>query len=60
MEAYYAMQWPRENLFCTGYIHEVMNFRYNWHETEYELNILLHGRRNTAGTESPGCWRRTI
>ena len=41
MEAYYAMQWPRENLFCTGYIHEVMNFRYNWHETEYELNILL-------------------
>lgn len=44
MEAYYAMQWPRENLFCTGYIHEVMNFRYNWHETEYELNILLHGR----------------
>ena len=34
MEAYYAMQWPRENLFCTGYIHEVMNFRYTWHETE--------------------------
>ena len=44
MDAYYAMQWPRENLFCTGYIHEVMNFRYNWHGTEYELNILLHGR----------------
>lgn len=44
MDAYYAMQWPRENLFCTGYIHEVMNYRYNWHETEYELNILLHGR----------------
>ena len=44
MGAYYAMQWPRENLFCAGYIHKVMNFRYNWHETEYELNILLHGR----------------
>lgn len=42
-EAYFEAQWPKENLFMSGYAHRIMNYRYHWHQTEYELNILLNG-----------------
>lgn len=42
-QAYFEMQWPRDNLFLFGFAHEIMNYRYHWHSTKYELNILLHG-----------------
>ncbi len=43
MDGRYAMQWPQDGLGFTCYAHEIMNFRYNWHEQEYELNIVLKG-----------------
>lgn len=42
-EAYFSLQWPRDNLFVSGFAHEIMNYRYHWHPDEYELNILLCG-----------------
>lgn len=39
----YELQWPRDNLFVDCFAHEIMNYRYHWHQEEYELNILLHG-----------------
>ncbi len=42
-QEHFEMQWPRENLFLSGFVHEIMNYRYHWHTSDYELNILLHG-----------------
>lgn len=42
--ANYQLDWPRENLSVRCFVHDVFNYRYHWHEDEYELNILLHGR----------------
>lgn len=39
----YELQWPRDNLFVDCFAHEILNYRYHWHQREYELNILLHG-----------------
>ncbi len=41
--ANFKMQWPREKIFISGFAHEIMNYRYHWHSSQYELNILLHG-----------------
>lgn len=43
MKKSYEMQWPRENLYMVCYAHEIMNYRYHWHEREFELDILLQG-----------------
>lgn len=43
--ANYQLDWPRENLSVRCFVHDVLNYRYHWHEDEYELNILLHGRQ---------------
>ncbi len=52
-QAYFEMQWPRDNLFLSGFAHEIMNYRYHWHASEYELNILLHGSQEFCiGTET--------
>lgn len=40
---YYEMQWPRDNIYLTCYTHEILNYRYHWHQTEFELDILLSG-----------------
>lgn len=42
-EAYFNLQWPRDNLYVSGFAHEIMNYRYHWHPDKYELNILLCG-----------------
>ncbi len=41
---YYQMQWPRDNLFISCYAHELFNYRYHWHDSDYEIDILLKGR----------------
>ena len=41
--AHYQLDWPRENLTVRCFVHDVMNYRYHWHEDDYELSILLHG-----------------
>jgi len=39
----YSVQWPRDNLYMNTYIHDVLGYRYNWHDTDYELDILVRG-----------------
>ena len=41
---YYQMQWPRDSLFVSCYAHELYNYRYHWHDSDYELDILLKGK----------------
>lgn len=41
---FYQMQWPRDRLFVSCYAHELFNYRYHWHDRDYELDILLRGR----------------
>lgn len=36
--------WPQDGLDCRLYAHYLMGYRYHWHETEYEIDIILHGR----------------
>lgn len=51
-QPHFELQWPRENLFLSGFAHEIRNYRYHWHVTDYELNILLHGSQEFCiGTE---------
>lgn len=50
--AYYELQWPREKLYVSCYAHEVMNYRYHWHQDDYEMSILLHGSQEY-------CWGHT-
>lgn len=42
-EAYFQLRWPSEGLALWGFAHQVMNYRYHWHQNEYELSILLGG-----------------
>lgn len=42
-ECRYELQWPKDGLFVDCFAHEIMNYRYHWHQDSYELNILLHG-----------------
>lgn len=42
-EARYDWQWPRDGLYMDCFVHEIMNYRYHWHQDQYELNVLLHG-----------------
>ena len=41
-EAYFEFQFPRDNLYLSIFSHKIMNYRYHWHPTDYELNILLN------------------
>lgn len=41
---YFEARWPDEKLFLACYAHNILNYRYNWHQTEYELDILLYGK----------------
>lgn len=51
--ANYQLDWPQENLSVRCFVHDVFNYRYHWHEDEYELNILLHGRQECCrGSEN--------
>lgn len=44
MEPIYTRTWEKVNISVTAYIHQLMNYRYHWHENEYELDIVLTGR----------------
>jgi AraC-like DNA-binding protein len=41
----YEAQWPKDNLHLSCYVHEIMNFRYHWHPSDFELNFLLNGQQ---------------
>lgn len=40
-EAYFEFQFPRDNLYLSIFSHKIMNYRYHWHPTDYELNIVV-------------------
>ena len=40
----FVVQWPKDNLFATAYVHDILTYRYNWHTSEYELDIVLKGK----------------
>lgn len=42
-DARYEWSWPRDSLHVECFVHEIMNYRYHWHQDKYELNILLNG-----------------
>lgn len=42
-KAYFEMQWPRERVSLSCFAHDIVNYRYHWHTSEYEVNILMHG-----------------
>ena len=42
--ARFEMRWPREQLVIESYGHQIMNYRYHWHEDFYELTVLLSGK----------------
>ena len=41
---YYDIQWPENDLYVTCYAHDLFNFRYHWHDSEYEIDIILKGK----------------
>lgn len=70
---YYQLQWPKDNLFISCYVHELYNYRYHWHDSDYEIDILLNGKaefcsgQNTYYLEeddviliNPGTWHASF
>ncbi len=56
-ELYYQTQWPRDNFFVTCFVHELYNYRYHWHEAEYEIDILLKGKAEFCSGQNTYCLR---
>lgn len=44
MDPVYYKNWPTVRISVTAYLHQLKNYRYHWHESEYELDIVLTGR----------------
>lgn len=40
----FEASWPQDSLSIDCYTHEVSNFRYHWHDGEYEIGLILNGR----------------
>lgn len=40
----YEFQRPKDGIFVSAYVHELYNYRYHWHDTDYEVDILLNGK----------------
>jgi AraC-like DNA-binding protein len=40
----FSVQWPKDSLFANAYVHDILTYRYNWHTTEYEIDIVLKGK----------------
>lgn len=45
MKDFYTAQWPKYDLYIECFVHSIMNFRYHWHQDDFELSILLHGKQ---------------
>lgn len=43
MDLIYQHAWTGTGITVNAYVHQLKNYRYNWHENEYELNIVLTG-----------------
>ncbi len=42
--ASFNLKWPKENIFLTLYAHELSRYTFHWHESEYEINVILKGQ----------------
>lgn len=40
----FEFQRPKDGIFVSAYVHELYNYRYHWHDTDYEVDILLNGK----------------
>lgn len=43
-EANFILKWPTEHQYLSIYAHELSRYSFHWHDTEYEINIVLRGR----------------
>ena len=43
MDLIYQRKWEETGISVNSYVHQLKNYRYNWHEDEYELNVVLTG-----------------
>ena len=41
---YYEFQRPKDSIFVSAYVHELFNYHYHWHYTDYEIDIMLNGK----------------
>jgi len=42
--ASFNLKWPKDGIFLSLYAHELSRYTFHWHETEYEINIILKGK----------------
>ena len=40
----FEFQRPKDGIFVSAYVHELYNYRYHWHDTDFEVAILLDGK----------------
>ena len=40
----FEFQRPKDGIFVSAYVHELYNYRYHWHDTDFEVDILLNGK----------------
>lgn len=53
MENRFELQWPKDNLILDCFVNEILIYRYHWHETQFELRILMRGSETfSRGTET--------
>lgn len=53
MENRFELQWPKDNLILDCFVNEILIYRYHWHETQFELRILMRGSEIfSKGTET--------
>jgi len=42
--ACFDLRWQNENIFLNIYAHELSRYTFHWHETDYEINVILKGK----------------
>lgn len=42
--ACFELKWPADGLELCVYAHELARYSFHWHETEYEINVILSGK----------------
>jgi AraC-like DNA-binding protein len=52
-EGRYELHWPKDGLYVDCFVHEILNYRFHWHEEQYELNILLNGSQEFCRGKEP-------
>ncbi|MBQ1325316.1 MAG: helix-turn-helix transcriptional regulator [Solobacterium sp.] len=40
----YTAQWPEDQLYVECFAHQVNNYRFHWHQNDYEVSVIVNGR----------------